>query len=1022
MGVLIDRPVVEARAAPRFTKGDYGDAIEGQSASTYMPGDHVVLTDIQGAPSLYHINDMMPDGQAVCERVDADLNPTGDLRTHALSPETGLSLQPEHFAALQPLYVINEGGADDYSVKASANAASRPDSDFAYVPKGGSKSDRKLPIYDASHIKLAWQAVTKGMMGQKAKIGGAIDSVKRKIKAAANALPAGPTKDAVLAYIKGKSGDGKKSAELILPDAPPARERNIAAKAISADGWRIGGYLVLWGDAQHTDLTGDWFTKSTDFKLDWYDRRPFLYEHGQDGVIKATDVGTIDTLEADDYGVWMEAQLDRANRYAKRVKELVSKGKLGLSSGSMPHLVGRLNNAAAGQITQWPIGEGSGTVTPAEPRTMAVPIKHFTDAQTLDYAYKSIGKLADRWLDGAPQEAPAQPDQDSQDGSDAASAGQEAQKPAADGNPTKSDPNPLTEEPMTQEEMAVIARMVAEQMKQPAPVTVDATATPVPANGNGTAAKALPASGPAPAAIAAPPAQPETRPAPQNVVRVIGDRRFADFNAEDMAFMVDMYGGVMDRLALKQSMNFRGYEPKPLETAAKRFFDDWKTDPDRKMQRLVSDKVLRGIAENRLDPNLVDFIPFPTKAAVEGNYFDPDAVQYAREDRLAAKMFDQGKDAKEINAAIKSLSAAYKSNELDNTAQSSFGAEWVPTIWNSDAWRRIRINNIIASQILNVQMPSNPWNWPIESTDPTIFYIAEGTDATQLVLGSGNTLALSKAGTGKISFTAKKLGGHIGFSVEENEDSIIPIIPIWRFQLTRALWNFVDDTIINGDTTTSASTNINLIDATPAAGTSYLALDGMRKYCLITNTGQLVDFGNVAPTMTNLRAMQGKLKVEYQADFVNLAYVTNVQTWQKMKAMPEFAAYLNSGVAPTQITGLLPGGSPAQASQGQVNPGPMPVGFIDGIPLYVSAQINLSKSGAIGANGGEISNTGGNNIDGSVLLFHRSRCVLGWRRAITTDMLATAVFSDTYQMWGTCRIAFNTFDTQSISLGYDIAN
>lgn len=36
-----------------------------------------------------------------------------------------------------------------------AHSADRPDSDFAYVPKGGNASDRKFPIYDAIHVRNA---------------------------------------------------------------------------------------------------------------------------------------------------------------------------------------------------------------------------------------------------------------------------------------------------------------------------------------------------------------------------------------------------------------------------------------------------------------------------------------------------------------------------------------------------------------------------------------------------------------------------------------------------------------------------------------------------------------------------------------------------------------------------------------------------------------------------------------------------------------------------------------------------
>ena len=59
-------------------------------------------------------------------------------------------------------------------------------------------------------------------------------------------------------------------------DHPPA------LKALDENG-RIGGYLVVWGSPAQRDLQGEYFTPETELGLDWYDRRPALYHHGQDG-------------------------------------------------------------------------------------------------------------------------------------------------------------------------------------------------------------------------------------------------------------------------------------------------------------------------------------------------------------------------------------------------------------------------------------------------------------------------------------------------------------------------------------------------------------------------------------------------------------------------------------------------------------------------------------------------------------------------------------------------------------------
>ncbi len=80
---------------------------------------------------------------------------------------------------------------------------------------------------------------------------------------------------------------------------------------------RVGGYLVVWGDAHHRDLQGEYFTPETDLALEWYNCRPALYHHGLDNAVKSALIGAIDTLTPDETGVWAEAQLDLRHKYTR---------------------------------------------------------------------------------------------------------------------------------------------------------------------------------------------------------------------------------------------------------------------------------------------------------------------------------------------------------------------------------------------------------------------------------------------------------------------------------------------------------------------------------------------------------------------------------------------------------------------------------------------------------------------------------------------------------------------------------
>jgi HK97 family phage major capsid protein len=126
---------------------------------------------------------------------------------------------------------------------------------------------------------------------------------------------------------------------------------------------RIGGWGIVFGGS---DLVGDTFTPTTDFKQEWYAHPPVLYDHTLNQP--QNELGVVVKMEHHDYGLWIEAELDRAKEYTEAVLALIEQGALGFSTGSASHLV-RMKGST---IAQWPILEVSLTTTPCEPRTVGV--------------------------------------------------------------------------------------------------------------------------------------------------------------------------------------------------------------------------------------------------------------------------------------------------------------------------------------------------------------------------------------------------------------------------------------------------------------------------------------------------------------------------------------------------------------------------------------------------------------------------------------------------------------------------
>lgn len=173
------------------------------------------------------------------------------------------------------------------------------------------------------------------------------------------------------------------------------KEINNAVKSLGER--RIGGYLAAFGSPNDSDLDGEWFSKDTNFELDWYSERPALYGHGMDRTHKTTAIGTIDKLEIrEDAGLWAEAQLRDHFMYQDYIMKWLEQGKLGWSSGSSPYYA---DVGKDGFIRTWPIHEGSLTLKPAQPgKTTIRAVKHQTDVSFLHKAVKDLG-LSDYNMD-----------------------------------------------------------------------------------------------------------------------------------------------------------------------------------------------------------------------------------------------------------------------------------------------------------------------------------------------------------------------------------------------------------------------------------------------------------------------------------------------------------------------------------------------------------------------------------------------------------------------------------------------
>ena len=216
-----------------------------------------------------------------------------------------------------------------------------------------------------------------------------------------------------------------------------------------------------------------------------------------------------------------------------------------------------------------------------------------------------------------------------------------------------------------------------------------------------------------------------------------------------------------------------------------------------------------------------------------------------------------------------------KADELMHTANTSYGSEWVPDIWSSELWRKARQENVVLPLFRVFEMPSTPFELPITGTDPTVYYVPETQDEDDLTLaGSGNPIPDSQIGSGKVTLTAKKLALRVGFSAELVEDAAIPLISLYREQALRVMAEAIDNVLLNGDTETGATGNINSDDGAPSGTAKYVAFDGLRKLPLVTNSANAQDAAG-DPSVALLRTTRFLMPGRYSLRPKDCAWIVN---------------------------------------------------------------------------------------------------------------------------------------------------
>ena len=272
------------------------------------------------------------------------------------------------------------------------------------------------------------------------------------------------------------------------------------------------------------------------------------------------------------------------------------------------------------------------------------------------------------------------------------------------------------------------------------------------------------------------------------------------------------------------------------------------------------------------------------------------------------------------------------------TGSAGEGAEWVPTVISSQFIEEFELERMLARQFISLNMPSNPFQLPVQ----------DGTTEAR-IQAEGATISQANFGTAVIEFDAVKLAEFTVLPEELNEDSAPNILALKRREVSEAISRGIEQAIMNGDDDGAH------FDADTQAGGADLAaksMSGLRKLALANSA--TTDFVNAVASVAKLRDMRAAMG-KFGVNPRDLVWVVSPKIINQFLALDEVTTVEKFGPQATILKGTLQS--------------------LDGIGIVTSefARDDLNASGV---------EDGVTTDRSQVMLVNRNRFMLGVRRPI----------------------------------------
>lgn len=325
-------------------------------------------------------------------------------------------------------------------------------------------------------------------------------------------------------------------------------------------------------------------------------------------------------------------------------------------------------------------------------------------------------------------------------------------------------------------------------------------------------------------------------------------------------------------------------------------------------------------------------------------------------------------------------------NEVLGTGQTGFGKEFVEeTILSKELVERLEANDSLLVDATVKLMNGKSVDVPVKGAKVRMSLSAETTDAP--TGGASDTTQIKKPWTASITLDAVSMKVTVYYSDDWLEDSVIDVAQYVLGAIYDAYETSIHEVLINGDTATGASVNINIIDGNTSAlpdgdKTDVLAADWIRKIAI--DNSNAVDAGwNLA--IENIRECRAGMGVK-GLDPSKLRLVPDTQTYFELMNLTELETIEKFGDAATIKEGKLIA--------------------LDWIKIANREEMGLATAT------GEISATPTNNTKGQMAIVHTPSVYVWVRKALATELSRYAEDATTW-VTGRTRIAVTLNNVQN---------